>query len=144
MVETQHNKLHNLVVTTLGAEMPKKNKKRDIEQEIVLKLTKDLADLIQQRNVFKEHCELLPHRANEILVSTEHSDLYESRQDIEELYMHFGIMEQEFKIALDEIESVLRDTEQQLLEAVGCFKQEERELLRKVRESYIPNDEAPF
>ena len=144
MVEMQRNKLHNLVVVTLGAEMPKKYKNRNIERETVLKLTKDLADLIQQRNVFKQHCEHLPHRANENLVSAEHSDLYESRQDIEELYMHFGIMEQEFKIALDEIESVLRDTEQQLLEAVGCFKQEERELLRKVRESYIPNDEAPF
>ena len=144
MVEMQHNKLHNLVVTTLGAEMPKKNKKRNIEQEIVLKLTKDLADLIQQRNVFKEHCELLPNRANEILVSTEHSDLYESRQDIEELYMHFGIMEQEFKVALSELESEIMNIENQLVNAVGRFKNDERELLQKVRESYVHNEEAPF
>ena len=144
MVEMQHKKLHNLVVTTLGAEMRKKNKNRNIDQEIVLGLTKDLANLVQQRNVFKEHFEHLPSRANEILSSAEHSDLYESRQDVEELYMHFGIMEQEFKIALQEIESVILDTEQQLLEAVGRFKQDERELLQKFRETYIPNDEAPF
>jgi hypothetical protein len=123
--------------------MRKKPKDRNIEQEIVWTRINDLTDLLQKRDIFKKHLEEIPNRAKDILES-DLAQLYESRQDVEELYMHFHFMEEEFKIAMKEIDNNIMDAENSLTNAVGKFMATERNLLDIVKETYIPDDEAPF
>jgi len=123
--------------------MRKKPKDRNIEQEIVWTRINDLTDLLQKRDIFKKHLEEIPNRAKDILES-DLAQLYESRQDVEELHMHFHFMEEEFKIAMKEIDNKIMNAENSLTNAVGKFMATERNLLDIVRETYIPDDEAPF
>ena len=118
-------------------------KDRNIEQEIVWTRINDLTDLLQKRDIFKKHFEEIPNRAKNVLES-EISDLYDSRQDTEELYKHFQFMQEEFNIAMKEIDNNIMDAENSLTNAVGKFMATERNLLDIVKETYIPDDEAPF
>ncbi len=116
---------------------------RNIEQEIVWTRINDLTDLLQKRDIFKKHLEEIPNRAKNVLES-EIADLYDSRQDTEELYKHFQFMQEEFNIAMKEIDKKIHDAEHSLTNAVGKFMATERNLLDIVKETYIPDDEAPF
>ena len=58
--------------------------------------------------------------------------------------MHFDFMEEEFKIAMKEIDNKIHNAENSLTNAVGKFMATERNLLDIVKETYIPDDEAPF
>ena len=145
MVAMQHNKLHNLVVTTLGAEMRKKTKPRSIDQEWFEADSIELANLIHQKETLTRHLDSLEARLVRIL--EEDSDLYDNPKDVAILTLYIDDLKRAVATGITGLNLKILNKESNLVKLsnkkfddMDALHQEIKNMDKGLEES----DEAPF
>ena len=145
MVAMQHNKLHNLVVTTLGAEMRKKTKPRSIDQEWFEADSIELANLIHQKETLTRHLDSLEARLVRIL--EEDSDLYDNPKDVAILTLYIDDLKRAVATGITGLNLKILNKESNLVKLsnkkfddMDALHQEIKNMDKGLDES----DEAPF
>ena len=145
MVAMQHNKLHNLVVTTLGAEMRKKTKPRSIDQEWFEADSIELANLIHQKETLTRHLDSLEARLVRIL--EEDSDLYDNPKDVAILTLYIDDLKRAVATGITGLNLKILNKESNLVK-LSNKKFDDMETLhqeiKNMDKGLDESDEAPF
>lgn len=145
MVEMQHKKLHNLVVTTLGAEMRKKIKKRNTDQEWFESEIRALAKLVNKREILTLQLAGLERRLVRIL--EEDSDLYDNPRDVADLTQYIDDLKKAIATGIAGLNSEILTKENNIVllnnKKIRDMEAKEQEI-RNIHKDLNEADEAPF
>ena len=113
-----------------------------LRKEIVEHTTNSLITVLQKKEVLTDYLNSMDSRMASIL--KEESDLYEDAHDVAELQLYFSKLKKALKASLALIEEDLILLNHRLLADFKSYQNQEENLAEFIRETYIPDDKAPF
>ena len=113
-----------------------------LRKEIVEHTTNSLITVLQKKEVLTDYLNSMDSRIASIL--KEESDLYEDAHDVAELQLYFSKLKKALKASLALIEEDLILLNHRLLDDFKSYQNQEENIAEFIRETYIPDDKAPF